>query len=910
MAKIRLRAEYRQSLLNMSVCLLSMAATAAVLFAVFGFLGIAPLGSSALLFRDGQNQMTDLFCWFKDVLEGKGTIDYTFTKSLGGSNLAVFAYYLASPFSLLIMLFGKNRVAEFLDVLFIIKTCVAAGTASYYLVRRFKPYGIFRYGVTLVLAMSYALSTYFVCQSSNTMWLDGAYLLPVVLAGVEKLAEGRKSTQLIVSLAFGLCFNWYTGVINVMFAGIWLVFDIVRRIVSDDETDEKGSICRGIPSGALGVVIVFIRFIISCICSAVISCAILLPTLYMLSERTYGKSDLSALTDLRFIGKVIDVVSNYAFGNISTKGSPSLFAGSFVFIGIVLLFIAGWKNIKEKIVYGVFLLFTVMIFYWQPLVSLFSLLREVESFWYRYAYVGIFALIFISASFYLDQGFAGVRPWMPAVAAAGLIIIATIMGIVCNTAVNSHQILFASTVEDLTGGARIDYETVPVVCKLIFPALISVLMYVCIFAREEKRWFRYVLSCILAGAIVFELALGQAILARIYSTENGSSDLARYIKCETALLDAVPDSSFVRRVQTTYHGTHSEAPLYTSYNEPMAFGFNSVTSFVSDPEEPTTKFLDKAGYPAYKDTINVTSSENLALDSLLGVKYVMLAADDTDNAGLQYIAGIEGFKNIYSNPAALPVAFKYNWVGNYDSDKTDPAEYLNDMYRVLTGTEEDIFTGIEFEETSEGINHEFKAVIPEDMDLDRKIIYADFATDSSEPAVMYINGNRYSDCFRFLAPSFVRVAADDQGNASVRISFEKYKGTDEIPVNASFWVLDLDVLEEAAKSARLDSVSRQVIEDGYARFEVNNAKAGQSLFTSIPYERGWEISLNGKPVNFQLIGGTLISVPLEEGNNMIEMKYEIPYKQTGLYISIGGVVMFIVILAAEELLRTRNRRGD
>ena len=162
MAKIRLRAEYRQSLLNMSVCLLSMAATAAVLFAVFGFLGIAPLGSSALLFRDGQNQMTDLFCWFKDVLEGKGTIDYTFTKSLGGSNLAVFAYYLASPFSLLIMLFGKNRVAEFLDVLFIIKTCVAAGTASYYLVRRFKPYGIFRYGVTIVLAMSYALSTYFV----------------------------------------------------------------------------------------------------------------------------------------------------------------------------------------------------------------------------------------------------------------------------------------------------------------------------------------------------------------------------------------------------------------------------------------------------------------------------------------------------------------------------------------------------------------------------------------------------------------------------------------------------------------------------------------------------------------------------------------------------------------------------
>ena len=551
-----------------------------------------------------------------------------------------------------------------------------------------------------------------------------------------------------------------------------------------------------------------------------------------------------------------------------------------------------------------------MMFYWKPLVSLFSLLRDVESFWYRYAYVGIFALIFIAASFYLDQGFAGVRAWMPAVAAAVYIVIAVIMGVVCPTTVNSHQILFASTVEDLTGGARIDYETVPVICKLIFPALISVLMYICIFARSEKRWFRYVLSCLLAGTVVIELTLGQAILGKIYSTKDGSSGLARYIKYENALLDAVPDSSFVRRVQTTYHGTHSEAPLYTSYNEPMGFGFNSVTSFVSDPEERTVKFLDKAGYPAYKDTITVASSENIALDSLLGVKYVMLASDDTDTSGLEYIAGIEGFKNMYGNPYVLPAAFKYNWTGSYDSDKAEPAEYLNDMYNILTGAEDPLFTPVEFEESSEGNAHDFKAVIPEDLDLANCVIYADFKTASDEPAVMYINGSRYSDYFRFLAPAFVRVAADPEGNAQVRISFEKYKGSDEIPVTAAFWALDLNKLDKAAKNARLNSVSRQVVEDGYARFEVSDAKAGQSLFTSIPYERGWTVKLNGSVIAPQLIGGTLISIPLEDGNNIIEMKYEVPYLQEGLYVSVGGVVMFIAVLVAEELVRTRKRRGE
>ena len=908
MAKIRLKPQYQHSLLNVAVCLIAVALTAGVLFVVFGFLGLAPVGGSALLFRDGQNQMTDLFNWFKDVLEGKGSVDYSFAKSLGGSNYAVYAYYLASPFSLLVMLFAKNQVSEFLDVLFILKTCVACGTAFYYLIRKFSPKGIFRYGVTIILAMSYALSSFFVCQSSNTMWLDGAYLLPIVLAGVEKLIEGKKSTLFIVSLALGLCFNWYTGVINIMFSGIWLIFETVRRTVTDDDCDVSGQVFQGVPSGPRGVITVFIRYILSFVCSALLSCMMLLPTIYILSERTYGRSDLTMLLDIRFIGKVIDVVSNYAFGNISTKGSPSLFAGSFVFIGIALLFLAGWKNIREKIVYGVFLLFTVMIFYWKPLVTLFSLLREVESFWYRYAYVGIFALIFIAASFYLDRGFADVKVWMPLAVCGVYVAITVVMGIVCNTAVNSHQILFAWTVEDLAGGARIDYEVFPVVSKLVFPVLISILMSVSIFVRSEKMWFRHVLSCLLAGVIVVELGLGQVILAKIYSTANGSNELGRYIKCETALLDAVPDSSFVRRVQTTYHGTHSEAPLYTSYNEPMGFGFNSVTSFVSDPEERTVRFLDKAGYPAYKDTITVTVSENIALDSLLGVKYVMLGADDKDDKGLQYIAGVEGFKNMYSNPYVLPVAFKYNGTGPYDSDKTDPAEYLNDMYLNLTG-EGHLFTPVEYELSIEGNNYDFKPSLPDGADPENYMIYTDFKTSSSEPAVMYINDQRYSDYFMFLAPSMVRVAADETGSAKVRIAFEKYKGSDEIQVEAKFWILDLVKLDKAAKNARLNSASRQVLEDGYARFEVNDAKAGQSLFTSVPYEKGWTVKLNGNLAQYQLVGDALISVPLEDGNNIVEMKYEVPYKQLGLYISIGGVVMFIVILAAEELIKSR-RRGE
>ena len=101
-----------------------------------------------------------------------------------------------------------------------------------------------------------------------------------------------------------------------------------------------------------------------------------------------------------------------------------------------------------------------------------------------------------------------------------------------------------------------------------------------------------------------------------------------------------------------------------SYNEPMAFGFNSVTSFVSDPDENTIVFMDKSGYAAHSATITATSSENLATDSLLGVKYVLLPSNAKDGSGLVKLTGIDGFKDIYSNPYAFPAAFVYSGSGD------------------------------------------------------------------------------------------------------------------------------------------------------------------------------------------------------------------------------------------------------
>ena len=867
---------------TLKIALISFFATSVLLLIFFAMAGINPFGDRSLLYRDGEIQMLDLFCWYKNVLTGRSSVDYTLAKSLGGSNFSVFTYYLASPFSLLIVFFDKSQTPLFMNITFMLKSALAAAFMAVYLTKRFTPGSKAKCFVTTVLSISYALSPFFVTQSSNIMWLDGAYLLPLILLGSGKIAHGKKSLLFIITAALALCFNWYSGIIDLMFSCFWFLFELCMNNVSEDS--KKGTRLK---SALMSI----LRFGISCICSLLIASAILIPTLLKLSERTHGKGGLSMLLDFSFMGSIPDTVLNYSFGAISLEGHASLFAGSFVLIGICLLFIASAKPLKEKIIYGILLLFTILMFVWQPLVALFSMLRTVESFWYRYSYLGIFALIIIAAAFYLDEKEPKVKAWMPPVIAGIFSIIVIALFYISPARLEDR--IFAVAFADITLSAP-DYNIVPVVAKVIFPIVISALMCVLILSRKEKETVKRIFSAVLAIAVASELVLGQVILAHDYSTP-GSNALANYMGNEEKLLSSIDDPSFYRVVQTSYHSIHLSM-LPASYNEPMAFGFNSVTSFVSDPDEKTITFMDRSGYKSHSETITVTTSENLACDSLLGVKYVLIPSGDADTAGLTKTTGIDNFKDVYQNPNAFPAAFVYEGTGDFDSNGTCPALYLNDMYKKLTGISEDLFVQASIKEVALDGSYSFTVDLGENYDPDKYILYADFVTDTEDGAKLMVNGEKITEYSRFLAPSFVRIKSDSK---DVHVSLEFTEASHKV-TEAHFYLLDLEVLAKASSIAQSKKVSDLALKDGYGKFTVENAKSGESLFVSVPVENGWTVTLNGRETACNRIGGVLMSIPLEDGKNEIEMVYKLPYKTPGIVATVIGIVLLAGMVVIEN----------
>ena len=75
--------------------------------------GIYPFGTKSNLIWDLEIQYVDYYNFFREFLKHGTEGAYSFTKSLGGSVIALIGYYLASPFNFLIFLFPPEKIQLF-----------------------------------------------------------------------------------------------------------------------------------------------------------------------------------------------------------------------------------------------------------------------------------------------------------------------------------------------------------------------------------------------------------------------------------------------------------------------------------------------------------------------------------------------------------------------------------------------------------------------------------------------------------------------------------------------------------------------------------------------------------------------------------------------------------------------------
>lgn len=352
----------------------------------FYFASYAPFGNNSTAWNDADIQYLDFFAYFKDVLSGRNEIGYTFSKELGGTNIGTYSYYLASPLNWLVILFPKTQLHTFFNLLVSLKLGLSAAFCAFFIKNRFSEKLRSHYIVSL--SIGYALMQYNITQASNIMWLDGVYMLPLILLGVYYLVNKDNIYFLSITVGLAIIFNWYSAGIDCLFAIVWFLFEL---FFTDEERVDRKKMVKAYSKK-------LIRFGIAMILGLMLSAVLFLPTISAMRDSGEGTFDLSIIRN-EFIGDVVSTVQNYTLGATSSYGSVALFCGCFALISCICFFFSKKEHARKKFVGGCMLAFSISIYYWKPFVVLFSLLKSVESYWYRYSYVSIFAIIFFAACF-------------------------------------------------------------------------------------------------------------------------------------------------------------------------------------------------------------------------------------------------------------------------------------------------------------------------------------------------------------------------------------------------------------------------------------------------------------------------------------------------------------------------------
>lgn len=164
--------------------------TAAIWTAALAVFGFYPFGGKSILITDLNQQYVEFHAALYDMVKSGSSLLFTWDTGMGMNFLGLLAYYLASPFTLLMFCFPRAMLTEAILFIISVKLAASALTFSLWLRRRHGIGG----GLNLLFAALYGLAGYGVTYCFNLMWLDGIVLLPLVaLAAAAFLIRGASA---------------------------------------------------------------------------------------------------------------------------------------------------------------------------------------------------------------------------------------------------------------------------------------------------------------------------------------------------------------------------------------------------------------------------------------------------------------------------------------------------------------------------------------------------------------------------------------------------------------------------------------------------------------------------------------------------------------------------------------------
>ena len=187
-------------------------------------------GNGSLLNGDTKIQLYPLFVEFWNKVHSGESLFFSWNAGNGIDFYSNFAYYLISPFNLIVLLCPKAWIENTVQFVMVLKWSLTGVTMVYYFMHT--KHNRLEHCKTLVsgiMGLAFVLSNYMIMELGYFNWTDVIILFPILLLLLENMIETGKWKLYCILLALSMICNFYMAYQVCIFLTIWFLLHICRK---------------------------------------------------------------------------------------------------------------------------------------------------------------------------------------------------------------------------------------------------------------------------------------------------------------------------------------------------------------------------------------------------------------------------------------------------------------------------------------------------------------------------------------------------------------------------------------------------------------------------------------------------------------------------------------------------------
>ncbi|MFH0403128.1 YfhO family protein [Streptococcus sp. A23] len=917
-----------------SILLASFLSPLIIVAYIWAIIGFYPFGDKSIMAVDFGQQYISFFALLKNaVLSGDfSSLQYSFTKSIGGEMTGVVAYYLLSPLNLIYIITPLSHFPLAASLTVWLRYGLFGLSFAYLLIKRYK--GLEK-DIWLVptLSTAYALSGMMVSYQMNPIFFDNMYMLPLIIIALEELIDGKKPIKYILFLAISIFMQFYIAYMICIFIALYTLYFASTKIITKDKKINLREYIRSVLQ-VLGYSLI----------SVGISAILLVPLAINLSQ-SKGSIQNSFSFPLAFQVNPLDLIAKMMIGGFDTMSwaagpsLPNFYVGGLAFIAAFFFFQLKEVPKNRKIGMAGILLFFLLSIVYEPVSKLWHMGQNPAGFFHRFSWLISFLLILVAYQ---------VLRGLPKLSKKSFII-SSLVAVLSIFYVSTQDYTFISNTQPaaLTNFVK-KYAVLVVLAIFSVYGIVAWKLFRKFFANR-KQLLIIVSGAIISTALTSYLLLKGILLHQLLLTlciwllvlfvlHMGQLSKFKWLLVVVTIFElsynmflsqvtlAYPSASkfadatiSVKRVMDTIQdGTDNEFyRIATNFNysktTPSLLNYPGLSTFSSSLERSTLNhfaYLGDIGVNAATNYINGTQ----LTDALYGVSYYVMrkpftSEDMKANPEKMYFAlntsrqDIQDYFTekvyeddryvVYHNPNAYSIGFSTNdSIQDIELKLSQPVTNQNAILSAMSGTDKKYFeqfgfSSIELDNlektTDDSSKYQYKRI------------------DNSKPGIIKFNLiPKSSFTYYFLAPPAIREYREKltilrNGNGfptqitnsqkslwplthnseGKTITLEFRFDTDDVNLDGVGLVrANNNEITKVLQANLSNNIEVTKWSNTNIQGTIQAAEGHEIVQTSIPYNSGWSAFVDGKEVAIKKSLGSMISFPITPGEHEIELRYQ------------------------------------